>query len=295
MEGNVKERIRKQYSNLTASQKIITKLVLDKPGLMAVHPAKKIAEMTSTSEATVIRFCYALGYSGYSELQDEIRKSLLLPDQQKGPMQKYHDSSAEVLTRENFIQHAMEADLAYIQQELERVDYELYKEAVESIVRAEKIVIIGLRWCHIPAKWLYSTLNAIKGNTYLYTGAADNADYLITEREQKWLVIALSFPRHPSETISFVHAAKQVEAQVLAITEGELSPISQLADLLLKVTTPQPVATSGMAALFSVMNALMKGVMIFDAEKVQARLRQYDDISRTFYSFVGEDDDFSTF
>lgn len=287
----VKERIRKQFGNLTASQKIISKIAVDKPSLIAIHTAKKIGELTNTSEATVIRFCHSLGYSGYSELQDEIKKSLLMMDQRKGPIQKYR-ATEDAVTRDSYAHQVIETDIAFLQHGLQQFDYELYQQAIDSIIRANRIVVVGLRWCHIPAKWLFSTLNAIKGNTHLYTGAVDNADYFLTERDQEWLVIAISFPRHPAETIGLVQSAKSLGAKVLAITEGELSPISQAADYLLKVTTPQPVATSGMPTLFSLLNVLIKGVMVHDAANVQKRLQHYDEISSKLYAFVGEEDDF---
>lgn len=295
MEQHVKERIRKQYGNLTASQKIISKIAIEKPSLLAIHTAKKIAELTNTSEATVIRFCYALGYSGYTELQDEIKKSLLVGEQKKGPFQKYRDTG-DTLSRDNYAHQVIETDIAYLQQSLQQIDYGLLQQAIDHIIRANRIVVVGFRWCHIPAKWLFSSLNAIKGNTHLYTGAVDNADYFLTEREQEWLVIAISFPRHPSETVALVHSAKELGAKILAITEGELSPISQAADLLLKITTPQPVATSGMPTLFSILNVLIQGVMVHDSENVQKRLQHYDEISSKLYSFAGnEEEDYSIF
>ncbi|MGF9824948.1 transcriptional regulator, partial [Brevibacillus agri] len=68
------------------------------------------------------------------------------------------------------------------------------------------------------------------------------------------------------------------------------------ADLLLKITTPQPVATIGMPTLFSVLNVLVKGVMVHDAARVQQRLQHYDEISSKLYSFVGEEEeDFSIY
>lgn len=292
MDEHVKERIRKQYGNLTASQKIISKFVIEKPNLIAIHTAKKIADLTNMSEATVIRFCYALGYTGYTQLQDEIKKTLLIADPRRGPIQKYRDSE-EILTRDNYAEQVMQTDIAYLQQGLQQLDYGLLDQAARQIISANRIVVVGFRWCHIPAKWLFSTLNAIKGNTHLYTGAVDNADYFLTERDQEWLVIALSFPRHPAETVALVQSAKTLGAKVLAITEGELSPISQMADLLLKVTTPQPAATSGMPVLFSLLNVLIKGVMVYDAKNVQKRLQHYDEISSQLYSFIGDEDEFT--
>ncbi|ASB89222.1 hypothetical protein CHH92_22690 [Bacillus sonorensis] len=44
-------------------------------------------------------------------------------------------------------------------------------------------------------------LNTIKGNTYLYTGGIDSTNYFFTDRESEWLVIIISFPRHPKTEI----------------------------------------------------------------------------------------------
>ncbi|MET3290287.1 UNVERIFIED_CONTAM: DNA-binding MurR/RpiR family transcriptional regulator [Brevibacillus sp. OAP136] len=291
MKANVKERIRTHFAGLTASQRMISRFVLDKPNLIAVHTAKKIGELTNTSESTVIRFSYALGYSGYGEMQEEIRRALLISDQLRGPIEKHQEASGERVTSENFVQQALETDIAYIQQALANADVALFRKAIELIMSVDKIVVVGFRWCHIPATWLSNALNTLKGDTHLYQGAIGNADYLITEHSKKWLVIALSFPRHPAETIAFVKAAKTVGAQVLAITEGELSPISAEADVMLKVTTPQPVATNGMPTLFSILNALVEGVMAAGGDEITHRLQQYDEISSTFYSFTGDEED----
>ncbi|WP_280208978.1 hypothetical protein [Brevibacillus sp. AY1] len=147
------------------SQKIISKVAVEKPSLIAIHTAKKIGEITNTSEATVIRFCYSLGYSGYTELQDEIKKSLLMVDQRKGPIQKYRDTE-DAVTSDNYAHQVIDTDIAFLQHSLQHIDYQLYQQAVDSIIRANRIVVVGFRWCHIPAKWLFSTLNAIKGNIW---------------------------------------------------------------------------------------------------------------------------------
>ncbi|WP_343206990.1 hypothetical protein [Brevibacillus brevis] len=41
----VKERIRKQYGKLTGSQKIICKIAIEKPSLLAIHTAKKLRSL----------------------------------------------------------------------------------------------------------------------------------------------------------------------------------------------------------------------------------------------------------
>ncbi|PFS01990.1 hypothetical protein CN988_28420 [Bacillus thuringiensis] len=98
---------------------------------------------------------------------------------------------------------------------------------------------------HVPARWLSLILNTIKGNTYLYTGGADSTTYFFTDRESEWLVIMISFPRHPKAEITFVKAVKSIGAKIISITEGEISPVASEADVMLKVIPPEPIYVGG--------------------------------------------------
>ncbi|WP_255668528.1 MurR/RpiR family transcriptional regulator [Brevibacillus daliensis] len=286
---NVHDRIRKHFNHLTNQQKLVAKFFLDEPKEVALHPAKVIGGFTKTSETTVIRLCYALEYSGYSELQNEIRKHLLSPVKRDSPLLKYHDSTEQGGQGSNLFIYNMEQDLIHIQQSIEQIDIQLMDRAVESIIRAKKIYVVGFRSSFAPAQWLYFTLNVVKGNTFLYQGQVDDANHYISEASKDCLVIAISFPRYVQETISFTQAAKEKGAKVLAISDDELSPIGVVADLLLKVTTPLPTTLKGMSTMFSVLNALISGVAYVDREKVQKRIRKYEEASHQFYPFVDQD------
>ncbi|GAB6154716.1 MurR/RpiR family transcriptional regulator [Desulfosporosinus burensis] len=273
---NITEQIRKSYQELTTSQKTVAKFVIDQPKTLALHSAQKIGALTETSETTVIRFCYALGYSGYSALQTEIRVSLLNSDEREGPLKNYRDTTGELISENNLIQRVMEQDVAFIKQTLSSINNELFTKAVDLILQARKIVVVGFRTSYALANWTSFTLNLIRGDTSLYRGPIDDADSIIMEMDEHWLVIAFSFPRYAAETISFVQAAKTKGVKVLGISDDELSPIGIEANVLLKAITPQPSALNGMATIFSLLKALTTGVAAADWPKVQDRVRTYD-------------------
>lgn len=282
---NIKERIRKHFNQLTNQQKLVAKFILEEPKQIALHPAKVIGTLTGTSETTVIRLCYALDYSGYSALQNDIRESLLQPNEKVNQLQKYRDSTEQVSDTDKLITSNMEQDIDHIRQSLGSLDHGLFEKAVDSLVKAKRIVVVGFRSSYSPATWLAYTLNIIKGHTHLYRGQIDDANYLMTQMDAKWLVVALSFPRYSQETISFAKAAKEKGAKILALTDDELSPIGPIADLLIKVKAPVPTALKGMATMFSVLNVLISGVVQADRKNVQQRIKQYDETSQQFYSF----------
>jgi DNA-binding MurR/RpiR family transcriptional regulator len=285
----IREKVIAKYHELTNRQKIVAKFLLDEPKLVALYPAKEIGKRTQTSETTVIRLCYSLGYSGYSMLQEEIRKSFLLPKTSQDHLQEL---TKNLEHNDDILSRVMSQDIQYVQQMRDELDAALYANVIQAIIDAEKIIVIGLRTTYAAAHWLAYTLNIIKGDTYIYRGEMDDANYLMTEINPNWLVIALSFPRYVQETVNFIQAAKERGAKVAVITDDELSPVGRKGDMLIKVSTPKPTSLKGMPVVFSVMNALMTGVMAADSERTQRRIQTYQETSESYYSFFkySEDD-----
>jgi len=184
----------------------------------------------------------------------------------------------------------MEQDVAYIRQTLGELREEQLQQAVASILAAKQIIVVGFRSSYSSAHWLTFNLNIIRGNAHLYNGPIDDVNYLIKQIDKDYLVIAFSFPRYISETILFAQAAKDKGATILGITDDELSPLGPIADQVLKVYAPSPIAIKGMASIFAMLNILVSGVVQADGEQVQKRITEYEDASRQIYPFVDSTD-----
>lgn len=284
--ANVQERIRKMFPQLTNQQKQAAKYILEQPKQIALQSAKAAGSVSGTSETTIIRLCYALGYSGYSELQDEIRRTLLERVHKGDALASFRHAADEIKDQEDLIAFHMEQDIATIRQTLGELGKERLEEAAGAILCAKQILVVGFRSSYAPAHWLAFALNVVRGNVHLYNGPIDDANYLLTQVDPDWLVIALSFPRYISETVQFAQAAKEKGATIMAITDDELSPLGPVADQLLKVGAPTPAVLKGMAAIFSLLNTLVSAVVQADRERAQQRLAQYEETSRQIYPFV---------
>lgn len=282
----VQERIRKIFPDLTNQQKLAAKYILAEPKEVALHPAKVVGALSGTSETTIIRLSYALSYSGYSELQNEIRSSLLERVPQDKAFKSFLNAAEEIRGRNDLITFSMEQDVAYIRQTLGELREEQLQQAVASILAAKQIIVVGFRSSYSSAHWLTFNLNIIRGNAHLYNGPIDDVNYLIKQIDKDYLVIAFSFPRYISETILFAQAAKDKGATILGITDDELSPLGPIADQVLKVYAPSPIAIKGMASIFAMLNILVSGVVQADGEQVQKRITEYEDASRQIYPFV---------
>lgn len=196
----ISQQIKQQYNELSQRLKTVANYIIENPKMIALYPAKEIGKLTETSETTVIRCSTALGYSGYASLQEDIRKALLLPEAED-PLQALKKG---IKTENNLLTEVMEQDIHFIKQTYANLDETLFQEAVSTILEAKKIVVVGLRTSYAPANWLAYSLNIVKGETILFKGDIDDANYLLTEINEDWLIVALSFQRYVKQTISFV-------------------------------------------------------------------------------------------
>jgi DNA-binding MurR/RpiR family transcriptional regulator len=284
----LKERIRINFEQLTKRQQIVAKYISDNSDKVAFYTAKELGDITNTSESTVIRFCYNLGFSGYSDLQKLIQDTVLR-EKQKDPLENYLNSTGSIVESNHLVEHTLTEDIAYISKLSSSINEEYLQSIINKIIDSENRFVVGFRSSHAPASWLTFSLNVVIGKTQMYRGDTDDAIYLISQITDKSLVIAFSLPRYTQETVTFVKAAKKKGATILAITDNELSPVGIHADYILKVETPSPSALKGMPIIFSLLNILVNGVAVTGWEEVQKRLEEYENISQDFSPFVKPD------
>ncbi len=292
--GYINDLIRKKYNTMTNRQQIVAKYILEHPKQVAFHTAKEVGEKSGTSETTVIRLCYSLELSGYSQLQKEVQASLLNEKQEIDPLVKFRTSTTKLSEEDNLPEYLMIQDMHYIEKTIRNISNQNYQPVIDMVISSEKTFVVGFRSSYAPANWLAFSLNIVRGNTRLYRGEIDDAIQTISEMDEKSSVIALSFPRYAEETAKFVKAAKDKGAKVIAITDNELSPVGLLADRIWRVETPSPTALKGMAPIFSVLNILVQGVASTQWEEVQKRVENYEKTSQQYYPFVRNKEDMTT-
>jgi DNA-binding MurR/RpiR family transcriptional regulator len=282
------QKIRSHYPQLTKRQQIVAKYMSEHAEKIVVHTAKELGEITGTSETTVIRLCYTLGFSGYSELQKMMRETVL--EQRKSPLNKYRSATGALANDQQLAKHTILEDAAYLEKLAESIDEESMQAIIKKIIESENRFVVGFRSSHAPASWLAFSMNVVLGKTHLYRGDTEDAIYLLSQVTDNTLVIAFSLPRYAAETVAFVKAAKKKGAAILAITDNELSPVGIYADYLLKVETPAPSALKGMPVIFSLLNVLVNGIAVAEWEGVQNRLQEYETISQDFFPFFDPQD-----
>ncbi|GGH81805.1 DNA-binding MurR/RpiR family transcriptional regulator [Pullulanibacillus pueri] len=266
--------VQQHFHQLSKGQQKVGKLLVDNPHLFAINSASDIGLKANVSETTVIRFCYSIGLSGFSELQKKVREQLLSSN--SSSLELYYSEKSKFAKRPDFYSKVMKEDCANIEKTIYHLKEDDLVKAVKKLGEAKKILVTGLRASYAAAHWLSFTLDVIRGDSYLYRPDTDDFVQKISQLNKETTVVAISFHRYIRETVHFAQLAKKQGAFVIGITDSPVAPISKYTDILLSVYQTEQSTLDATPSLFSLLNALIAGVSINYHERFQKRKEHYD-------------------
>lgn len=135
---NVLHFINSKYSDFSRSEKIVAEYILKNPDEVILLSMRALAEKTSLSDNTVLRFCRSCGFSGYLDF-----KTALIPQvvTQKGSIYKQVDARDAFTFQKDKIEENISATIRETYQNM--VEDEIVLVA-KKIVAASHTIVVGL-------------------------------------------------------------------------------------------------------------------------------------------------------
>jgi DNA-binding MurR/RpiR family transcriptional regulator len=275
MMDTLKISVQENYNQFSKGLKKVSKYFLTNPEAFAVNSAGQVGNQINVSETTVIRFCYALGYSGFSAFQKDVQGQLL---NKHSSLHEYHSMKYEMDKDQDFSKKIMQKDAEVIYQTAERLSPEDFQRAVDQLAMADRVLVSGVRSSHAMAHWFTFTLEIIRGNVRLFRPNVDDIILRINEMDENSVFVAFSFHRYALETIHMAKEAKRQGAFVIGISDSEVAPIKDYVDVLFTVKLPVKSTLDVAPAVFSLMNSLISGVSVKNSEKFKERMEAYEQL-----------------
>ena len=267
-----------KYPRLSKSQKLIAEYILSSYDIAAFMTAAKLGVSVGVSESTVVRFANEVGFEGYPKLQkalQELIKNRLTTVQRL-------ELSNDYLSNEYALRSVLKADIDNIRITLEKIDFKMFENVLDSIFRANKIYIIGLRSSTALAEFLGFYLNVILQNVKVVSyGISDIFEQMINVKKGD-LVIGIGFPRYATKTINALDFAKSRGADVVAITDSKRSPLASKADYTLIAESNMASFVDSLVAPLSVINALIIAVGMKEKEYISETFNNLENIWKEY-------------
>ena len=227
----------------------VASYALDNPDEIAFGTAASIAATAGVQPSTLVRFSQALGYQGFSDLQDvfrsRLRERVLNYDERLAQLREHGIGSSKAGLILAGFSEAAERSIGDFRSKL---DPQTLERAVEILSEAETIYLIGLRRSFPITSYMAYAMGKLGIRNILIDGlaglGAEQAGF-ISPRDA---VLAISFTPYASETVSLTQSAKARTAKVVSITDSVFSPIAPIADVWLEVVEANFEGFRSMAA-----------------------------------------------
>ncbi|MEX3099355.1 MULTISPECIES: MurR/RpiR family transcriptional regulator [unclassified Streptomyces] len=224
--------IRTELPRLAGSLRKVGELILEDPAAVTHCSAAELGRRTGTSQATVTRFCRAIGLDSYQHLLIELA-------QERGRGEASDWGTAEIgpdITPDDSLERVVQvvgsADLRAIQQTVDRIDLDALERGAQALARARRIDVYGVGGSGAVAQETETRLFrigcAVRGWTEVH-GAATSAA-LLTPAD---VAIGISHSGSTRETLEPFEMAKERGATTIALTTDPRSPLARAADVRL--------------------------------------------------------------
>ncbi|MCP3739575.1 MurR/RpiR family transcriptional regulator [Rossellomorea sp. BNER] len=264
--------IKESFPSLSPGQKKVAEFINDHKDEGALLTAFQLGRKVGVSETTVIRLAYALGFSGYSEMQEVVRKDWL---GQKQLADEGYPSATVESDEENLFNQVIDKERSVLQQLLQQNNTEDIWKAVDQFIQADRVYIGGFGSSYAAGFWLYYALKQLRENVFISSPTGFLPED-ICELNKDSVVMIFSFPRYRRETLKLANFAKKQEAHIVAMTNRQLSPIGQLSDITLTTEEDLNSGHHSIASVVSLLEVIIEGIHSRDRERISLRQQKLE-------------------
>ena len=273
MHHDLMDRINSRYDSLSKGQKRIADYISQHADKAVQMTAARLAVEANVSESTVVRFAALIGYDGYPKMQRALQELLRI---RATSVQRI--ALTEDMPPKKALSVVLKRDIQNIRRTLEDLNPDVFEQAVQIMVHAKNIYIIGLRSAAPLAEFFGHYLSYIFSNVQIVgEGVTHVMEHLVRVGEED-VVFAMSFPRYSSRTVEAVEFAKRQGAKIVALTDTLISPIASLSDCALIAGSDMALFADSLVAPLSVINALIVALGLAKKEEVSDYLESLEDI-----------------
>ena len=275
MNKNLLVLMEERMPELSKGQKRIARYILDHYDKAAYMTASRLGSIVEVSESTVVRFAIEVGFDGYPEMQralQELIRTRLTAVQRV-------DVTNSLIGEDDVLDKVLGSDADKIRRTLDEIDRKSFDEAVDKIVSARSIYIIGVRSSSTLAGFLNFNFRMILDNVkFVQTTSGSEMFEQIMSIGPEDVLIAISFPRYSKRIINAVEYATGAGADVISITDSRQSPIAAGADQLLLARSDMVSFVDSLVAPLSIINAIIVAVARKKPDDVRERLEKLEHI-----------------
>jgi DNA-binding MurR/RpiR family transcriptional regulator len=265
-------RIQERFDRLTAGEKKLAQLIMDREDDILTHSATEIAEMAGVSKATAARFFQHLGYSDFNEVKLQARE-----ERNRTEPYGYSVTESEQVALGRTIGAHLELELKNLTKTFEEMRSDKVREAADLIEKAPRLWVLGLGAEEGYARYARLLFSRLR-HSVMILGINQGSwaeDLAMTGPKDVLLLLAL--PPHPQILKPIVAYAETTRMTVITITDRTFALEAQRFS---KVVLPCHVSSFGLGPSHTAMGSVIRLLAVtYTAHAGKSALQRHEIIA----------------
>lgn len=272
-EETMKQRIRDKHDDLSAKEKIVAKYIIDNYQQSMLLSSGELADLAGVSDTAVVRFAKALGFRGFLEYKNTIKKEYV-------PTQKVysslalidHDSEGKIVNR------YLETLPEEIHRFSDHLDRNALSEMATQIMQARTLYLVGFGSDEVVVTFLKNYLNLMGVHCIPVCEEGLTMREKLFHLSSEDVVFLSVFPTMMESEVWVADFARKREARLLLLTDSEITARHLKSDLFLAFNESADNFFNSYVLQMACCNALLLQIYELYTEETTSEMKRYEEM-----------------
>ena len=265
--------------DFSVAERKVARVILTNSPTVGLETIARLATLADVSGPTVIRFVDRLGFDNFPDFQSAIRAEL--DARMASPVVRYGPNTPIGDFDRILGQHST-VFAADIQQTFDSLPPSEFHAAVDLLAdHRRRVWIVGGRFSQVLARYLQLHIQQLRPNTFLLGTDDINWPAAILDAGRRDVLVAFDYRRYQTTTIEMARSMAESGASVILFTDRWLSPIAEVAQVVLPSIIESPSPFETLVPGLAVVEAVVAGLVATIGEPGRKRVERYERITES--------------
>jgi len=265
--------IHERMRQLTAAERKIARVFLAAYPIAGLENVAQLAHRAKVSGPTVMRFVSKLGFDGYLEFQEALRREV--QEKLTSSLAQYPEVEAQA------VGGTIQGSLQVLRAELEKSFAGLQQAEFDAVVDLladprYSVCCTGGRFSQVFAFFLFAHLNMMRPKCrHIVAAPTPGWDELI-DVGRRTVMAVFDYRRYQNSTIEFARRAAEQGCQIVLFTDPWLSPVADVARHVLTSTVHGPSPFDTMVPGLALIETVVAGLSVKLGAQAKPRIAELE-------------------
>jgi DNA-binding MurR/RpiR family transcriptional regulator len=274
----VSERIRQRLGALSPSERRVARALLSGPPTLGLESSSRLARHAGVSGPTVSRFVTnQLGFESYAAFQQALREEIsarVMP-----PVEFYRQHIAASPSA-GLLDRSSTSLAEIVTASVRGLDPREVSRAASLLGEGRhQALAIGGWFTHLAAFYLVGMLRELRPRVLLVSQVAGDRAAALADVAKGDVVAAFDIRRYEQDTHEFARAAHASGARIVLFTDPWLSPLADIAEVVLPAEIAGPSPFVSLTPTVAVVETVLTAVTEQLGERARSRVERFGGIA----------------